>query len=98
MIEKRKEYREKEILDFYMKELPNKTNVVKKKCKTIINGIVKNQRRMHIFYYLSKYARKGIRENIKKLIIKGANREIIKIYLDRKSIENELIQYNNNYF
>ena len=81
-----------------MKELPNKTNVEKKKCKRIINGLVKNQRRTHIFYYLSKHAGKGIRGNIKKLIIKGANREIIKTYLDRKSIENELIQYNNNHF
>ena len=52
---------------------------------------MKNQRRMHIFHYLSKHSRKGIRENIKKLIIKGANEEVLKSCIDRMSIENKLL-------
>ena len=81
-----------------MKKLSNETNIEKKKYKRIINRIIRNQRRMHTFHYLSKHAGKGIRGNIKKLIIKGANREMIKTCLDRTYIENELIQYNNNHF
>ena len=98
MIEKGKEYREREILDYHTKELSNETNSEKKNHKMIINRIVWNQRRIHTFYYLLKYAGKGVRRNIKKLVIKGANREVIKSYLDRTSIENELLQFNNNHF
>ena len=70
MIEKGKEYREKEILDFYHCKLTNETENDKKKRKKIRNGIIRNQNRMHTFHFLIRHVGKGIKGNAKKLIIK----------------------------
>ena len=52
---------------------------------------------MHIFHFLTRYIEKGIKESIKRLIIKdedGHNKTL----LDQTSIENELIQHNKKHF
>jgi len=90
MIEKGKEFQEKEIMDYLYSNLANETEKEKKKRKRVIDGIIKNQNRMYMFHYLTWHAGKGVKGSLRKLIIKDKNGEL-KILLDQESIKTEII-------
>ena len=87
MIKKGRKYQKNKILDYYQYELPNVMDAEKKNQKRTMNSIIRNQNRMHIFHYLPRHEGKGVRRNIKKLLIKGENGEVTKSYLYKSSIE-----------
>ena len=63
-----------------------------------MNGIKKNQERMHIFHCLLRYVRKEIKGNIKKLQIKNKNDEIVKHTLIKHQLKMRLSYTINNVF
>jgi len=54
--------------------------------------------KMHSFHYLSRHVGKGEREGIKRIHEVDDNNRIISIHVDRESIENKLIEYNEAHF
>ena len=95
---KEKEYRERDLLDFYNIKTWNNMAAEKRLRKRIITGIKKNKQRQYIFHYLLKYSGKGIWGNAKKLYEVDQNNNIIKTHLDWDSIENTIIEHNINHF
>ena len=91
------EIREKEILDYHYYELDDKTEKDRKKKNKIKRSIIKSQQRLHTFYFLTKHAGKGVKGCLKKLIVydEQGNEQTI---LDRKSIEDHIINYNKQFF
>jgi len=73
LIQKGKEFREKELLDYHHVELIEEGEKLVKKKKKIIAGIRKKLRRNHTFHYLSRHVGKGIRDNIKRLQVENDN-------------------------
>ena len=98
MKEKGKGFHKKVLLDFYEVKVKNDTVKKKRLWKKIIVGIVKTKQRQHTFHYLTVYARKGIKENIKRLHEVDDNNNIIRICLDREVIEEIIIEHNIQYF
>ena len=62
-----------------------------------MNNIIKNQNRLHTFHYLTRHAGKGVNGCLKKLIIKEDKGKLSTL-VDRESIEEEIIQYNKQFF
>ena len=71
IIERGKEYREKELLDYHPIELTEEDEKAVKKKKKIMAGITRKLRRDHTFHYLSRHVGKGVRDNIKRLQVKN---------------------------
>ena len=69
--------------NYHNTELANEMQNDKKKCKKIMNSIIKSQNRICIFHYLSRYAGKGVNRCLKKLITKDRDSKLT-ILLDRK--------------
>ena len=55
VVEKGKEMREKELLDYHHEEIIGEDVKLIKKRKKILAGIKKKMRRNHTFYYISRY-------------------------------------------
>jgi len=59
LIEKGQKIREKEILDYCERELPNTNKKERKVRHRVIQRIIKERRRNHHFHYVIKYIGKG---------------------------------------
>ena len=98
MIEKGKEFWEKDLLELHNIEVQNNILAEKILQKKIINRIKKSKQYQHTFHYLTCHSGKGIRDNIKRLYEINSNNKIINIYLDKHSIKEKIIEYNTKYF
>lgn len=98
IIECGKEIREKELLDYHHSEVVCENDDQRKKKEKIISGIKRSLNREHAFYYISRHVGKGEREGIKRIHEVDDNNKIIKTYVDRESIEDRIIKYNEMHF
>ena len=62
-----------------------------------MDGIVRNQNRLHSCHYLTRHAGKGVKGCLKKLIVEDENGNK-KPILDRSFIEDKLIETNKRHF
>ena len=90
VVEKGKEMREKELLDYHHEEIIGEDVKLIKKRKKILAGIKKKMRRNHTFHYISRHIGKGGRENIKQLHVMNSNNEVDKTLIKREEIENRI--------
>ena len=98
IVHKGKEIRENELLDYHHSEVICETEDQRKTKKKILSGIKKNMNKMHSFHYLSRHVGKDEREGIKRIHEVDDNNRIISTHVDRESIENKLIEYNEAHF
>ena len=98
VIEKGKELREKELLDFHHQVLIDDGGKVSKKKKKIIAGIKNKMRKNHTFHYLSRHIGKGMRDNIKRLQTNNENNNNIKTIINREEIEARIKEHNAAHF
>ena len=76
VIEKDKEMRKKELLDYHHEEIIGDDVKLIKKRKKILARIKNKMRRNHTFHYISRHIGKGVRENIKQLHLMNFNNEV----------------------
>ena len=98
LIQKGKEFREKELLDYHHVELIEEGEKLVKKKKKIIAGIRKKLRHNHTFYYLSRHVGKGIRDNIKRLQVENDNDNNKVTLIKQEEIESRIRDHNTNHF
>jgi hypothetical protein len=97
IIERGKEFREKELLDYHPVEVNEEGEKATKKKKKIMAGIRRKLRRDHTFHYLSRHVGKGIRNGIKRLHIKNDSGEITETLIRREEIEQAIIKHNTQH-
>ena len=98
-IEKKgKEFREKDLLDFYDVEVANNTPVEKRLWSKIINSVKKSKQCQYIFHYLTKHTGRGVKENIKRLHQVDSNNKIKNTFLDQEPIKKAIMEYNKLHF
>ena len=97
VVENGKQIREKELLDYHHKEIIGDEIEKIKKRKKIMGRIKRTLKRNHTFRYLSWHAGKGSREMIKRVHVVNEASQITKIYVDRESVEKNIINYNKKY-
>jgi len=90
--------REKELLDYARNEFNDNDEHHPKKRKKIISGIRKELIRNHTFQYLSRHVGKGQRDGLRRLHKTNNNNEIVESYVDRLTIEKELVEHNKDHF
>ena len=97
MIQKGREFREQELLDYHPVELIDEGEKLAKKKKKVIAGIRRKLKRDHTFHYLSRHVGKGVKDNIKRLQV--VNDDDSKITLiQREEIESRIQIHNTNHF
>ena len=98
IIEKGKEIREKEMLDYHHSEVICENDDQRKTKKKIISGIKKKLNKIYSFHYISRHVGKGEKYSIKRLHAVDKNNTIINTYMEQERIEQELSKYNEAHF
>ena len=84
IVNRGKEFREKELLDYHHTELNNEDEDHLKMKKKIVSGIKKKLQKTHTFHYITRHIGKGEREGIKRLHTVDDNNKIIKSCINRE--------------
>ena len=98
MKENRTKYREKYILDYHHTNIEEDSEEQVKYKKKVISSIKKKLKRNHSFYYISKYAGKGVKGSLKRLYIVNEKDQIVQTYIDKESIEDNIRKHNIKHF
>ena len=97
IVERGKEIREQEILDYHYSVVSSEDENQRKMKKKIIAGIKRKLFKTHTFHYISRHVGKGDRDGIKRIHTVDDSNQIIKTYVNRKQIENKISRYNEKH-
>jgi len=84
-------------MDFHHSDVGNETEKDRKKCKKVIQRIIKAKKCNYQFQYMIKYLGKGVKGAFRKLHITNEDKQIVKTINKREDIEEAIIIYNRNH-
>lgn len=98
LLETGKEQREKDLIDLYPKEVSEEVLEDKKQKKRILKSVLRNRSRRYAFRYITNHIGRGARRSLTKVHVVNDNREIVKTYVSKEEIEEQIINYNRKHY
>ena len=95
--ERKKEIREKYLLDHYNKQLSEEDLNDKHKSK-ILRSMAKQMKHQHSFQYLTKHIGRGPKNSLKRVHIPNENNSIERTLVQKEEIEQVIIQHNIKHY